>query len=87
MGFSVEILEFQTAGYVVVWKHFPAAGYLDTTFKKQQFFPLFPSWTERNVKFHASITSFIVVSFASEFFWQLAGFNKSVQLISALTVL
>ena len=29
MNFSVEIVEqFQTAGYVVFWKHFPAAGYL-----------------------------------------------------------
>lgn len=39
---------------------------------------MFPTWIERNVKFHASIKSFIVVSFASEFFWQVASFNKSV---------
>ena len=33
MSFSVEIRgKFQTAGYGVFWKHFPAAGYLDTTF-------------------------------------------------------
>lgn len=38
---------------------------------------MFRSWMERNVKFHASITSVIVLSFASEFFWQLASFNKS----------
>ena len=34
MSFSVEILgKFQTAGYGVFSKHFPAAGYLDTTYK------------------------------------------------------
>ena len=31
MSFSVEILEhFQTAGYLVFYKYFPAARYLDT---------------------------------------------------------
>ena len=30
LNFSVEIVEqFQTAGYVVFWKHFPAAGYIN----------------------------------------------------------
>ena len=30
LNFSVEIVEqFQTAGYVVFWKHFPAAGFLN----------------------------------------------------------
>lgn len=44
---------------------------------------MFRSWMERNVKFQ----SVIVLSFASEFFWQLASLNKSFKLISTFAVL
>ena len=38
MSFSVKILEsFQIAGYLVFWKHFPAAGYLDTMYNLMLF--------------------------------------------------